>query len=183
MLPLAQKRQANPRQAITTTNANATEQQAIQARKQELIEKEQALRKERRALRKQRQLEDQAWHQVKARHQSQQRAYRTLSRRQRRAQRIQKKTQDQIWHEQRTTRRSQKSTRKQENQTWREQRNQLRQDLANLPMVFAFVAILVVIDNCTRQCLGIPMFVAGANVTAEMVLDSLKYFCLVNSNI
>ena len=32
----------------------------------------------------------------------------------------------------------------------------------------------MVTDNCTRQCLGLPLFVAGNNVTAEMVVDALR---------
>jgi transposase len=35
-------------------------------------------------------------------------------------------------------------------------------------------AILVITDNCTRQCLGLPLFVAGAKVTSEMVTTALK---------
>ena len=29
-------------------------------------------------------------------------------------------------------------------------------------------------DNCTRRCWGLPVFVAGANVTADMVVDALR---------
>ena len=29
-------------------------------------------------------------------------------------------------------------------------------------------------DNCSRQCLGLPLFVAGAQVTAEMVVAALR---------
>ena len=41
-------------------------------------------------------------------------------------------------------------------------------------MVSAWIAILVITDNCTRQCLGLPLFVAGPKVTAEMVVPALK---------
>jgi len=43
-----------------------------------------------------------------------------------------------------------------------------------LPMVSTWIAILVVTDNCTRQCLGLPLFVAGSHVTAEMVVAALR---------
>ena len=43
-----------------------------------------------------------------------------------------------------------------------------------LPIVTAWIAILVVTDNCTRQCLGLPLFVAGANVTAVMIVAALR---------
>jgi len=32
----------------------------------------------------------------------------------------------------------------------------------------------VVVDNCTRQCLGLPLFVAGPKVTAQMVVEALQ---------
>ena len=34
--------------------------------------------------------------------------------------------------------------------------------------------ILVLTDNCTRQCLGLPLFAAGAKVTAEEVVAALR---------
>ena len=37
-----------------------------------------------------------------------------------------------------------------------------------------WIAILVVTDNCTRQCLGLPLFVAGLKVTAEVVIAALR---------
>ena len=37
-----------------------------------------------------------------------------------------------------------------------------------------WIAILVVTDNCTRQCLGLPLFVAGSKVTAEVVIAALR---------
>lgn len=37
------------------------------------------------------------------------------------------------------------------------------------------MAILVITDNCTRQCLGLPLFVAGPHVTAEMVVEALRF--------
>ena len=38
----------------------------------------------------------------------------------------------------------------------------------------AWIAILVVVDNCTRQSLGLPLFITGAKVTAEMVVEALR---------
>jgi transposase InsO family protein len=36
------------------------------------------------------------------------------------------------------------------------------------------VAILVLTDNCTRQCLGLPLFAAGPRLTAEEVVAALR---------
>ncbi len=41
-------------------------------------------------------------------------------------------------------------------------------------MITAWIAILLITDNCTRQCLGLPLFVAGAHVTAETVVEALR---------
>jgi transposase InsO family protein len=38
----------------------------------------------------------------------------------------------------------------------------------------SWIAILVLTDNCTRQCLGLPLFVAGAKVTADLVIAALR---------
>jgi transposase InsO family protein len=37
-----------------------------------------------------------------------------------------------------------------------------------------WIAILVVTDNCTRQCLGLPLFAAGPKVTADVVIAALR---------
>lgn len=61
-----------------------------------------------------------------------------------------------------------------EDEYWRQQRQSLRERLSLLPIVTAWIAIPVITDNCTRQCLGLPLFVAGASVTAEMVVAALR---------
>jgi transposase InsO family protein len=61
-----------------------------------------------------------------------------------------------------------------EDKEWREKRRSLRECLSQLPVITAWIAILIVIDNCTRQCLGVPLFVAGANVTSEMIVEVLR---------
>lgn len=74
----------------------------------------------------------------------------------------------------REQRRLQLALRKQEDDQWRLERNQLREQMNLLPIVTAWIAILVVTDNCTRQCLGLPLFIAGSHVTAEMVVAALR---------
>lgn len=67
-----------------------------------------------------------------------------------------------------------RAQRKQEDEQWRWEKQQLREQMNLLPIVTAWIAILVVTDNCTRQCLGLPLFVAGSHVTAEMVVTALR---------
>jgi hypothetical protein len=45
--------------------------------------------------------------------------------------------------------------------------------MSQIPIVTSWLAILVITDNCTRQCLGLPLFVAGSKVTAEMIVSTL----------
>ena len=53
-------------------------------------------------------------------------------------------------------------------------RQNLREQLTQLPVVTAWIAILLVTDNCMRQCLGLPLFLDGSHVTAEMVVATLR---------
>ena len=71
-------------------------------------------------------------------------------------------------------RRTQIQQRTVEDKQWRKARQQPRLRLSQLPLVTAWIAILVITDNYTRQCLGLLMFIAGANVTAEMVVSVLR---------
>jgi transposase InsO family protein len=71
-------------------------------------------------------------------------------------------------------RRQQLALRKHEDELWRLERQQVREKMNLLPIVTTWIAILVVTDNCTRQCLGLPLFVAGSHVTAEMVVSALR---------
>ncbi len=48
-----------------------------------------------------------------------------------------------------------------------------RQALADMPIVTDWRAVLIVTDNCTRQCYGLPLFMNGAHVTAEQVVAQL----------
>lgn len=63
-------------------------------------------------------------------------------------------------------------TRDEENEKWRNKRKELKERM-NIPIT-SLVAILVIIDNCTRKCLGLPVFVNGKNVTADDIIKALK---------
>lgn len=148
--------------------AEDKEKQARKAEIRQLRQEEERLRIERRAIGTRRQQEDAAWQALR---QQQRQQDDELS--QRRSPYGQRKA---IQEERRTLReqrRQRLAQRQQEDEVWRQQRQRLRQQLALLPVVTAWIAILVVTDNCTRQCLGLPLFMAGPKVTAEMVVDAL----------
>src|SRR6266508_2856234 len=78
------------------------------------------------------------------------------------------------WRVRRIQRRLVLARRRREDRAWRAQRQRLREHLAQRPPVSAWIAILVITDNCSRQCIELPLFVAGAKVTAAMVVAALR---------
>lgn len=64
--------------------------------------------------------------------------------------------------------------RKQENLEWH-QRIRHRQG-SEEPAVRTWLAILVMTDNCTRQCLSLPVFASGSKLTAEEVVAALRTY-------
>jgi transposase InsO family protein len=64
--------------------------------------------------------------------------------------------------------------RQQEDAQWRADHEHLQAQLAPPAAKPPWLAILVLTDNCTRQCLGLPLFVAGPKVTAEVIIAALR---------
>lgn len=149
--------------------AEDEEKQTSKAEIDQLRQAEERLRIERRAIRKRRQQEDAAWRMLR---QQQRQKDDELSHR--RAQYGERKAIQEERRRRRCSRRQLIAQRREEDEAWRQQRQLLRERLALLPVVTAWIAILVVTDNCTRQCLGLPLFVAGSKVTAKMVTDALR---------
>ena len=145
-----------------------------QQTKRSLKKEEKQLRNERRQLREQRKLEDRAWKQARQNRKEQEQTYQSLDKKQRRDQRSVKQAQDEQWQIMRDQRRALVEKRDQQDLQWRQKRNDLRERLSELPVVKSWIAILVIVDNCTRQCLGLPLFVAGPKVTAEMIVEALQ---------
>ena len=61
-----------------------------------------------------------------------------------------------------------------EDLAWRAARARIRDHLTPATAHRDWIAILVLTDNCTRQCYGLPLFTTGASVTAEQVVDALR---------
>jgi hypothetical protein len=73
----------------------------------------------------------------------------------------------------RAQRRAALARRHEEDAQDRAARQRLREHLGPLQPQTSWIAILVLTDHCTRQCLGLPLFVAGATVTADLVIVAL----------
>jgi transposase InsO family protein len=78
-------------------------------------------------------------------------------------------------------RRAPRQPRAAEEATWRQARRGLRRQLAqftnDIPLVTAWLAILVVVCKGTRRCLGLPLVTAGVQVTAEMLVAARRVLC------
>jgi transposase InsO family protein len=165
--------QASGAEGVAATTAltppAVTARQQARAVRQAQVE----LRAQRRQVRERRTQEDAAW-----------RVLRTQSRQQptrpptpdptRRGRRRQAPAQRAHWRALRAQRRHQREQRTREDAAWREARHLLREQAQGRAVITAWIAILVITDNCTRQCLGVPLFVAGARVTADMVVAALR---------
>lgn len=135
-----------------------------------LSQQAERLRLQRRAEREQRRLQDAAWRNLRA----ERRAYKQAQEAELAAQTARPPESERQWRELRVARRSQLEQRQQRDAEWREERMRLREQLGERPAVNGWIAILVVTDNCTRQCLGLPLFVSGAKVRAEEVVTALR---------
>lgn len=77
------------------------------------------------------------------------------------------------WRALRQQRQAPLAQRQQEDHVWRQDRLQLRQAVANATVVTTWRAILLVTDNCTRACYGLPLFANGAQVSSEQVIAAV----------
>ena len=174
MLKFVAASQAQVEQSEPKGEAEPVDKVSLKVTKRALRHQEGQLRAERRQIRAKRKLEDTAWQAARVARKAQEQAYQALSKDERRQQRQAKQADDQQWQALRQQRRAILAARAREDQTWRQKRRTLRERLLQLPVVTAWIAILVVIDNCTRQCLSLPLFVAGPKVTAEMIVEALQ---------
>jgi transposase InsO family protein len=151
------------------------EQAGLQAKKQALRRETEVLSLSRRQIREQRQQEDSAWQMLKSQHREQQAERKAQLKNGAKPTWGSKKAHDEQWQHLRQQRHNQLKQRELEDEQWRQQRHRLRQQTLELPLVTTWIAILVVTDNCTRHCLGLPLFVAGNHLTAEMVVEALRF--------
>lgn len=139
-----------------------------------LRQEEVQLRQARRGIRARRSQEESAWQALRQQHQQAEADFQSLSKAERHRQRHPRQAETERWQAHRDQRRETLAQRHQEDEHWRRQRLDLRERMKLAPIISAWIAILVITDNCTRQCLGLPLFVAGSAVTAEMVVAALR---------
>lgn len=158
---------ASRRQVSEKAAPNPEDETSPKVQQRRLRQEEEQVRGQRRQLRQQRQVEDSAWKALRDERQAQKETEAQGNKGQRVAHAA-------LWHRLCQQRKQTLARRRQEDEGWRQQRQALRQRWTAFPLVTAWVAILVITDNCTRQCLGLPIFVAGPHVTADMVVTALR---------
>lgn len=158
-------------------------------READLKAKEEGLRIERRELRIEREKEDIAWRNYRQERKQFDQTWNSLSRKEKKALEKAKKARDLEWKAKKAGRKQTMAKRSEEDCTWREQRKELR--MLSQVLITTFIAVLVIIDNCSRKCYGLPVFVEGKKVTAEQIVlalrqalpDELKYLISDNAKI
>jgi transposase InsO family protein len=78
------------------------------------------------------------------------------------------------WLRQRDQRQATLARRQQEDAAWATEQELLEAQRRPSAAPSPWIAILVLTDNCTRQCLGLPLFAVGPKVTAEDVIAALR---------
>jgi transposase InsO family protein len=136
------------------------------------------LRAQRRRHRLAAQASNAAWRTLRQARRQQKAAWQALSLSEKRRQGAQHAAAEARWRADRDARRAEIAARREADLAWRQARQALRAEQAQwkptAQPVVDWLAILVVLDNCTRRCLGLPTFVDGVHVTAEAVVEALS---------
>jgi hypothetical protein len=123
-------------------------------------------------IRQRRQQENQVWHKAKTNQSQAVKIHAALSFAERKRKRADWESKLTSWKEIRQQRLQCLEKRKIETAAWHE-RNRLSPRVDLTGCAFPWIAILVVTDNCTRQCLGLPLFQSGAHLTSQEVVEAL----------
>lgn len=159
---------ANQRHAFRNKARQAADPTRVQ--RHTIKQADVTLRMQRRTVREQRQVEDHVWQHVVHTWRALRAAYWGATPREYAAYRAA----EQQWHRVRVKRQQALARRKVEDATWRAERLAIRTALAEHAPPTAWYAILIVVDNCTRQCYGLPVLRSGAHVTSEQVRQALQ---------
>jgi transposase InsO family protein len=135
------------------------------------------LRVARRQQRQARRAADAAWQAQRIDQQAARQARQDQTRAERQARRAAWAQRQADWATTRQARSQELAQRASADAAWRQARQAILQALAELtatPLISAWLAIRGVIDNGTRRCLQLPVFVTGAHVTAAEVVAQLR---------
>jgi integrase-like protein len=176
--PEAMKRFVAARQAATrllpsgtAPTAEATEGTVQRQARRSAAQRLQVSRREERARR---QLQDRVWRDQVREHRAQVAAVQETRRAGRPGWKLQAGVLKAQWRGAWAERHREYAQRRAEDARWWAQRQAVRPPAAKGGPSMAWVAILVIVDNCTRRCIGLPLFTLGVHVTAAVVVAALR---------
>lgn len=144
------------------------------------LSRSQELQVQRRRFRLAAKARDAEWRTLRQARRQEKAAWRGLSLSEKRQRSAEHAAEEGRWQQERDARRVEIAERRKADLAWRQARQALCAEEAQWkPMaqpVVTWLAILVIIDNCTRQCLGLPCFTDGIHVTAHVVVEALRQF-------
>lgn len=130
-------------------------------------------RAERYRVREQRKREEVVWKAAKTAWCQTRQADQALTRSERKERRAAYQLACQAWKEVRQQRQATLQQRQQENHAWHQYKRQIKAGSAEPAQERSWIAILVATDNCTRQCLGLPIFRTGPKLTSQELVTAL----------
>ena len=125
-------------------------------------------------IRQQRKQADRDWKTAKAERHTARQAFRALSKAERQRQQDIWQAADQAWRKLRVQRQEILRARQPENDAWHQRNRELKEGSTEAAEIRAWIAVLVVTDNCTRQCLGLPIFRTGPKLTSQELVSALR---------
>ncbi len=141
-------------------------------KKADMKQNEGELRSCRRRMRIERRKEDEEWQKYRDERIKLIKKWKRMPRRKRKEFKEEKRRSDEEWKERSVERRELKVKREKEDEEWRGKRREIKEQMNVI--VTSLAAILVIIDNCTRKCIGLPVFMTGRRVTADDVIKALE---------
>jgi transposase InsO family protein len=128
-------------------------------------------RAERHQVLQQRKQENRVWKVAKAQWRETRLAFQGFSRTERHKQKAAYQEAARSWQRLRQQRQVTQQNRERENLAWHQRNQALKIGEAT---TCPWIAILVVTDNCTRQCLGLPVFRSGSKLTSPEMIVALQ---------
>jgi hypothetical protein len=134
----------------------------------------QRLQVSRREERGRRQLRDRGWRDQAREHRARVAAVQEARRAGRPGWKIQAGVLKAQWREAWAERHREYAQRRADDARWGDQRQAVRPQADAGGPALSWIAILVIVDNCTRRCVGLPLFTLGVHVTAALVVAALR---------
>jgi transposase InsO family protein len=141
-------------------------------KKVDVKQEEEELRAWRRKIRIKRNKEDAKWRKYREDRAKFQKEWKEMTKDEKKEFKEEKERKEKEWSMKKDERKKSMDKRNEDDEKWRNKRKEIKERM-NIPIT-SLVAILVIIDNCTRKCLGLPVFVNGKNVTADDVIKALR---------